>query len=175
MRNQAVHTLADSVHAGLVKAGVSVACGYPGYPVTPVMERLLERPGSSISASWTVNERVAVEMCMGASYCGARSTAIMKSHGINTVVDQLTNFSYTGVRGGFVLIVGDDIGATASQNDTDSRGLASFLHIPLVEPGTIREVATLLPLLFDFSEAWDTPAILRVTNLLRSDSGTEAA
>lgn len=168
MRKWSVATLEEAVELGLAKAAVALVVGYPGYPVTAVMERMLASNSAAFLAQWTVNERVAVEMCMGASYCGARSVAIMKSHGLSTVIDQLTNFSYTGVKGGFVLIVGDDIGATSSQNDTDSRALCSFLHLPLVEPGSVQEVALLLPQLYDFSETWDTPVLLRVTNLLTS-------
>lgn len=162
-------TLADTIEAGLSDAGVHLALGYPGFPVTPIMERLIRgRSAGGWEAHWSINERSAVETCMGASYCGARTAAVMKSHGLNTVIDQLVNFAYTGVKGGFVLIVGDDIGATASQNDTDSRALAPFLHLPLVEPGSVEEVGAMLPQLYDFSELWETPVILRVTNLLVS-------
>ena len=166
--------LVDAVTVGLARSGVRLTAGYPGYPVTEILEALCKSGSDRTRVEWTINERAAVELCMGASFSGARSLAVMKNHGLNTVIDHLTNWSYTGVRGGAVLLVGDDIGAQASQNETDSRVFAPITRIPLAEPACVYDVAEMLPKLYAFSEEFDTPAIMRITNMM-ADNGNDFA
>lgn len=145
----------------LINAGVRLVTGYPGYPVSGLLTQLSNAFEAQGIFKWTVNERIALEMCMGASFSGVRTAAVIKSHGMNTVVDQLVNFAYLGVCGGTLLIVGDDIQVRASQNRTDSRAYGPLTGVPVFEPATPVDVADHLRRIFEFSEKWDTPVLFR--------------
>ncbi|MGB3095465.1 MAG: hypothetical protein WBB46_01850 [Candidatus Deferrimicrobiaceae bacterium] len=49
-------------------------------------------------AEWAPNEKVAVEVALGASMAGARALAVMKHVGVNVAADPIFTASYTGVR-----------------------------------------------------------------------------
>ncbi len=63
------------------------------------------------------NEKVAAEVCFGASVGGVRCACAMKHVGLNVAADPLFTLSYTGVRGGMVICVADDPGMHSSQNE----------------------------------------------------------
>ena len=52
------------------KAGVRVAAAYPGTPATEILENIALYP--DIYSEWSVNEKVAVEVAIGASLAGSR-------------------------------------------------------------------------------------------------------
>ncbi|NIQ95626.1 MAG: indolepyruvate ferredoxin oxidoreductase subunit alpha, partial [Desulfuromonadales bacterium] len=104
---------------GAHEAGVHVASAYPGTPSTEILENLVKYP--NVDASWAPNEKVALEVAIGASFGGARAMATMKHVGLNVAADPLFTLSYTGVRGGLVLVVADDPEMHSSQDEQDSR------------------------------------------------------
>ena len=57
-----------------------------------------------IYAEWSPNEKVAMEVAIGASISGVRAMASMKHVGVNVASDPLYTASYTGVGGGLVLV-----------------------------------------------------------------------
>jgi len=75
---------------------------------------------------WSVNEKVALEVAAGASYCDVRAVVVMKHVGLNVAADPLMTLAYTGVKGGLVLVVADDPGCFSSQNEQDSRSMRNL-------------------------------------------------
>jgi indolepyruvate ferredoxin oxidoreductase alpha subunit len=71
----------EAIARGAFESGVRVASAYPGTPSTEILENLGEYPG--IHCEWATNEKVALEMAMGASFGGARSLVAMKHVGVN--------------------------------------------------------------------------------------------
>lgn len=59
---------------------------------------------------WSTNEKAALEMLAGASYCGARVLFTCKQVGLNVASDALMSLNYVGTGGGCVLFVADDPG-----------------------------------------------------------------
>ena len=57
-----------------------------------------------IDSSWAPNEKVSLEVAIGASFAGARSMVAMKHVGLNVAADPLMTMSYIGVRGGLAVI-----------------------------------------------------------------------
>ena len=57
-----------------------------------------------IYAEWSPNEKVAMEVAIGASISGVRAMASMKHVGVNVASDPLYTVSYIGVNGGLVLV-----------------------------------------------------------------------
>ncbi len=151
----------EAVARGAWEAGAAFVGSYPGSPVTGVVEGLLRFP--EIKTQWMANEKVALEAAIGAAHAGQRALAVMKHVGLNVAADPFFNVAYTGTRGGLVIVVGDDPGAKASQNEQDTRQLAQAAHVPVLEPSDIDEALIFPRLAFEISEQFDVPVVVRVT------------
>lgn len=151
----------EAVARGAFEAGVKVASSYPGTPATEILENITQY--KSIDASWAPNEKVALEVAMGAAFGGGRALATMKHVGVNVAADPLFTLSYTGVKGGFVLVTADDPELHSSQNEQDNRNYAKFAKMPMLEPADSQECLEFTKMAFDISERFDTPVFLRTT------------
>jgi indolepyruvate ferredoxin oxidoreductase, alpha subunit len=151
----------EAIARGAFEAGVRVASAYPGTPSTEILENVVNYPG--IDASWAPNEKVALEVGIGASFGGARALVTMKHVGVNVAADPLFTFSYTGVRGGLVLVTADDPEMHSSQNEQDNRNYAKFAKVPMLEPADSQECKDFTRLALEISEQYDTPVMLRTT------------
>ena len=149
----------EAIARGAYEAGVLVASAYPGTPSTEILENVVRYP--EIDASWAPNEKVALEVAIGASFGGGRALACMKHVGVNVAADPLFTLSYTGVRGGLVLVAADDPEMHSSQNEQDSRNYAKFAKVPMLEPADSQECKEFTRLGFELSEQFDTPVMLR--------------
>jgi indolepyruvate ferredoxin oxidoreductase, alpha subunit len=151
----------EALALGAYHAGVRVAAAYPGTPSTEIMENLSRFSG--IHAEWSINEKVAMEVAMGASYTGARAMASMKHVGLNVASDPFMAAAATGVRGGLVVISADDPGMHSSQNEQDNRYYAKLGKVPLLEPSNSQEAYDFIRQAFKISEEYDTPVLFRTT------------
>lgn len=154
---------------GAYEAGATVATAYPGTPSTEITENIAKYEG--IYAEWSPNEKVAMEVAIGASIAGARSICCMKHVGLNVAADPLFTVSYTGINGGLVVIVADDPGMHSSQNEQDSRFYARSAHVPMLEPSDSREAKEFVKLAFEISEKFDTPVFIRSNTRLSHSQG----
>lgn len=146
---------------GAYEAGVLFAAAYPGTPSTEILEALATY--EEVDCQWSPNEKVAMEVAIGASMCGARSLVAMKHVGLNVASDALMTLSYTGIKGGLVVVSADDPGMHSSQNEQDNRNYAKFAKIPMLEPSDSEEARLFVRRAFEISERFDTPVLLRVT------------
>lgn len=151
----------EAVARGAWEAGLHVCASYPGTPSTEITENIAQY--RDIQAQWSPNEKVALEVGMGASMGGARSLVCMKHVGLNVAADPLFTASYTGVNGGLVIVVADDPGMHSSQNEQDSRHYARAAKLPMLEPSDSQECLDFTKYAFQLSEAFDTPVLLRLT------------
>lgn len=151
----------EAIARGAYEAGCLVACAYPGTPSTEILENTLRY--KEINSSWAPNEKVALEVGIGASFGGGRSLVTMKHVGVNVAADPLFTLSYTGVNGGLVLVAADDPEMHSSQNEQDSRNYAKFAKVPMLEPSDSQECKEFTRLGFELSEQYDTPVMLRTT------------
>lgn len=106
-----------AIAQGAYEAGVKVSAAYPGTPSTEISEYIAKYP--EVYAEWSPNEKVAMEVAIGASIAGVRAMASMKLVGVNVASDPLYSISYAGVNGGLVLVAADDPGIYSSQNEQD--------------------------------------------------------
>lgn len=151
----------EAIAHGAYAAGVTIATGYPGTPSTEILEALSKY--EEIDASWAPNEKVALEVGIGASLGGARALVSMKHVGLNVAADPLFTLAYTGVNGGLVIVSADDPGMHSSQNEQDNRYYAKFAKVPMLEPSDSEEAASLVGEAFKISENFDIPVIIRTT------------
>ena len=164
----------EAVSYGAIDAGVKGVFGYPGTPSTEVFEAaeiMVNELNDGRIAHWAANEKVAYEIALGCSYTGQRTLITMKHVGLNVAMDAFVNSALTGVKGGLVLLVADDPGMHSSQNEQDSRYLASFAHIPFFEPSTPQETYDLTVKAFDLSEELKLPVMIRLVTRLAHSRG----
>ncbi len=163
MKQQTLQLLSgnEALALGAYHAGVQVATAYPGTPSTEILENLSRF--KDIYAEWSTNEKVAMEVAMGASYTGARAMVSMKHVGLNVASDPFMAASITGVIGGLVVVTADDPQIHSSQNEQDNRHYARLAKVPMLEPSDSQENYDLLGLAFDISEEFDTPVLVRTT------------
>lgn len=159
----------EAIALGAYEAGVKVASGYPGTPSTEIMENLSTY--DEVYTEWAPNEKVGLEVAIGASFAGARTLATMKHVGVNVAADPLFTASYTGVRGGLVLISADDPEMHSSQNEQDNRNYALHAKVPCIEPSEPSEAKDMLKIAYELSEELDTPVIFRITTRISHVKG----
>jgi indolepyruvate ferredoxin oxidoreductase, alpha subunit len=150
-------------HAALV-AGVKVVTSYPGSPSSETVADLIDLAGPhGVHVEWSSNEKVAMEIGIGASIAGRRALVGTKSVGMNVMIDPLMALNLTPVHGGLVILLGDDPGGYGSQNDQDTRPLAPMLEMPWLEPSTPAEGFAMMHAAFDLSEQYRTAVVVRIT------------
>lgn len=149
---------------GALSCGVKLVTSYPGSPSSGTVETLISLAKKhKIYVEWSSNEKVAMEMGMGASLAGRRALVCTKSVGLNAMIDPLMALNLTGVHGGLVILLGDDPGGYGSQNDQDSRALADVLEMPMLEPASPAEGYAMIQEAFSLSEKFNTAWIIRET------------
>jgi indolepyruvate ferredoxin oxidoreductase alpha subunit len=149
-----------AIARGALEAGVRVVAGYPGTPATEIVDDCLGVPG--VHVEWANNEKVAFELCTGASLCHVRAMPVMKHNGTNFVTDFLMHVNFTGIRGGLVLISADDPGGLSSQNEEDTRILVhQYAHLPIFDPCSPQEAKAMVKEAFDLSEKTELVFCLR--------------
>ena len=162
----------EAVARGLFEAGCRLVSSYPGTPSTEITE--FAATYGEIYAEWAPNEKVAMEVALGAAIGGARAFCGMKHVGLNVAADPLFTASYTGVNAGLLVGVADDPGMHSSQNEQDSRHYAVAAKLPMLEPSDSAECKAFAQLGFELSEQFDTPVMLRLsTRVSHSQSAVE--
>jgi indolepyruvate ferredoxin oxidoreductase, alpha subunit len=156
----------EAIARGAWEAGVKVAAAYPGTPSTEILETLAHYPAADVHAQWSTNEKVALDVAIGASFAGRRALAAMKHVGLNVAADAFMSVTYIGVNGGLVLAVCDDPGIHSSQNEQDTRIYGALAIVPVLEPSDAQEALDFTRLAFELSETFDTPVIVRSTTRL---------
>lgn len=144
---------------GAWEAGVKVVSSYPGTPSTEVTENAAKY--DEIYVEWAPNEKVGVEVAMGASVGGVRSLSCMKHVGLNVASDPFFTAAYTGVTGGMVVLVADDNGCHSSQNEQDSRYHGRSAGVPVLEPSDAQECCDFMKEAYEISEKYDTVVLMR--------------
>ncbi|WP_027390729.1 indolepyruvate ferredoxin oxidoreductase subunit alpha [Chrysiogenes arsenatis] len=159
----------EAIAMAAVDAGVKLASGYPGTPSTEILENLAKY--RAVYCEWAPNEKVALEVCIGASFAGARALSTMKHVGLNVAADPLFTAAYTGVRGGLVVICADDPGMHSSQNEQDNRHYGPAAKVLILEPSDSDEAYHFTRMAFDLSEEFDIPVIVRTTTRVNHGKG----
>ena len=141
-------------------SGIALGTGYPGTPSTEILEALGALGGN---ARWAPNEKVALEVALGAAYGNARALVTMKHVGLNVAADPLFTAAYTGVSGALVVVTADDPGMASSQNEQDNRRYAIAAGIPMISPADAQEAYDLFFDAVELSERWKLPVLFRMT------------
>jgi indolepyruvate ferredoxin oxidoreductase alpha subunit len=162
----------EAIVRGAVEADVKVIAAYPGSPTSEILDSF-----SSIATHFdcrmeiSSNEKVALETCAGASMAGMRSITSMKSVGLNVASDSFFSLSYTGIKGGMVMVVADDPQAHSSQTEQDGRAYASSAYVPMLSPSDPEEAYRMTKAAFSMSEKYGVPVMLHTSTRVNHQSG----
>ncbi|MCD6599211.1 MAG: indolepyruvate ferredoxin oxidoreductase subunit alpha [Dehalococcoidia bacterium] len=151
----------EALAMGAYHAGVKVATAYPGTPSTEILESLARH--DDIYAEWSTNEKVAMEVAMGAAFAGIRSLVSLKQVGLNVASDPFMAASTMAVNAGIVIACADDPGIHSSQNEQDDRHYAKLAKVPMLEPSDSQEAYEFMSYAFDISERFDIPTLMLTT------------
>jgi len=179
----------EALYFAALDSDVKLITGVPGYPVTSLMELFLktyistktesstEISGSvktnslTYRASWLTNEKVALEVALGASVSGRRALVLVKHVGMNLLSDPLiTSVTHT-TGAGLVIIAGDDPGVKGSQNEQDSRWYGRIAEVAVFDPSSPEAAYRTLRRAYELSEESRIPVIIRVTAGLEKSEG----
>ena len=162
----------EAIVRGAIEADVKVVSAYPGSPTTEILDTLSElSPKFDYKMEIATNEKVALETCAGASMVGLRSITSMKSVGMNVASDSFFSLSYTGVKGGMVIIMADDPQAHSSQTEQDGRPFGPNAYVPMLEPSDPTEAKKMVKMAYELSEKFGVPVLIRTTTRVSHQSG----
>lgn len=171
----------EALTRGLIEGGIGFAATYPGTPVSEVGDFLyewskLDDPRSKqFIFDYAINEIIALEEAIGASWSGVRSTAIFKHLGMNVASDALHPIMYSGIGGengaGMLIICGGDPQSSSSTNAEDVRLYSKHTKIPILFPSSPEELRRFTKIGFELSEAIDLPIMIYTTPKLNFETG----
>lgn len=153
---------------GIFEAGVRFTANYPGTPLSEVGDYLafLSKQSKNFTFDYSLNEKVALESCVGASWAGVRSVVMFKHLGLNVAADPLHSLPYSGVNGGMLILCGGDPGILSSTNAQDNRLYSLHTKIPIIEPSSVQECKDFIKEGLRISELYKIPIYVHVTTRL---------
>jgi indolepyruvate ferredoxin oxidoreductase alpha subunit len=153
----------DAARLAVRDAEVEVITYVPGYPITEL--------AGALGAEIVVNEKVALEIALGASATGARSLVVVKQVGMNVLADPLVISATHSIGSGLVVLVGDDLGPRGSQSEMDSRFYGPLTGLPVLDPKDPAALYSSIQEAYLLSESLRIPVIVRITHRLMSARG----
>jgi indolepyruvate ferredoxin oxidoreductase alpha subunit len=163
----------EAIVRGALEAGVDFVSTYPGTPASEIGDTFwkIQNQKSKIQDKkvnfyfeYSINEKVALEAGIGASFSGLKTLVAMKDFGLNVCLEALGPFCYTGTIGSTVIVVADDPSCHSSaQWEENTRALSYLTHLPTLEPSDPQECKDFVKLAFEISEKFKIPVLIRTT------------
>jgi indolepyruvate ferredoxin oxidoreductase alpha subunit len=157
-----------AVTKALLQSGVSYVGGYQGAPVSHVMDVLNDARGIldelGVHVETNANEAGAAAM-LGASinYPMRGAVAFKSTVGTNVASDALSNLASAGVKGGALIVLGEDYGEGSSIIQERSHAFAMKSQIWLLDPRpNLPKIVEMVERGFELSEASSTPVMLEL-------------
>ena len=155
-----------AVTKALLQSGVAYVGGYQGAPISHLMdvladgEEILNELGVHFEAS--ASEATAAAMLAASINYPIRGAVTWKSTvGTNVASDALANLASAGVRGGALIVLGEDYGEGASIMQERTHAFAMKSQMWLLDPKPhLPDIVRAVELGFELSEASNTPVML---------------
>ncbi|MCK6452578.1 MAG: indolepyruvate ferredoxin oxidoreductase subunit alpha [Alphaproteobacteria bacterium] len=155
-----------AVTKALLQSGVSYVSGYQGAPISHLVDVLAD--ASDILAELGVRFEASANEAAATATLGAsinyplRGAATFKGPvGVNVASDALANLASAGVRGGALVIVGEDYGEGSSIMQERSHAFALKSQVWLLDPRPdLPSIVRAVEKGFELSEASATPVML---------------
>jgi len=157
-----------AVTKALLESGVAYVGGYQGAPISHLMDVLSD--AEPVLSEYDVHfEQSASEAAAGAmlaasvNYPLRGAVAFKSTVGTNVASDALANVASGGVKGGAMVIVGEDYGEGSSIMQERSHAFAMKSQIWLLDPRpNLPSIVEMVEKGFELSEASNTPVMLEL-------------
>lgn len=157
-----------AVTKALLECGVAYVGGYQGSPISHLMDVLadarevLDELGVHFEAS--ANEAAAAAMGAASVNYPLRGAVTWKSTvGTNVASDALANLASGGVKGGMIIIIGEDYGDGSSIMQERTHAFAMKSQMWLLDPApNLPDIVKSVEHAFQLSEASNTPVFLQL-------------
>jgi indolepyruvate ferredoxin oxidoreductase alpha subunit len=157
-----------AITKALLQSGVAYVGGYQGAPISHLMDVLsdsqevLEELGVHFESS--ASEATAAAMAAVSVNYPLRGAVTFKSTvGTNVASDALANLASGGVKGGVVVIIGEDYGEGSSIMQERSHAFAMKSQIWMIDPRpNVPSIVAAVEHAFALSEASNTPVFLQM-------------
>src|SRR5258707_1739098 len=157
-----------AVTKALLQSGVGYVGGYQGAPVSHMMDVLndardiLDELGIHVEAN--ANEAGAAAMLGASINYPVRGAVTFKSTvGTNVAADALSNVASAGVKGGALIVLGEDYGEGSSIIQERSHAFAMKSQIWLIDPRpNLPKMVEMVEKAFQLSEASSSPVMLEL-------------
>jgi indolepyruvate ferredoxin oxidoreductase alpha subunit len=157
-----------AITKALLQCGVGYVAGYQGAPISHLMDVLsdaqavLDELGVRFDSS--ANEATAAATLSASVMYPIRGAVAWKAPvGTNVASDALANLTSSGVRGGALIIIGEDYGEGSSIMQERSHAFAMKSQIWLLDPRpNLPSIVQAVESGFELSEASNTPVMLEM-------------
>ena len=157
-----------AVTKALLQSGVAYVGGYQGAPVSHMMDVLndardiMDELGIHIETN--ASEAGAAAMLGASINYPLRGAVTFKSTvGTNVASDALSNLASAGVKGGALIVLGEDYGEGASIIQERSHAFAMKSQMWLLDPRpNLPKIVETVEMAFELSEASNTPVLLEL-------------
>jgi indolepyruvate ferredoxin oxidoreductase, alpha subunit len=155
-----------AVTKALLQSGVAYVGGYQGAPVSHLMDVLADAEGIledlGVHFESSASEATAAAMLSASINYPLRGAVTWKSTvGTNVASDALANLASSGVKGGALIILGEDYGEGASIMQERTHAFAMKSQIWLLDPRPqLPAIVDMVEKSFELSEASNTPVML---------------
>lgn len=157
-----------AVTKALLQSGVGYIGGYQGAPISHLMDvlgdahEILEELDVYFENS--ASEATAAAMLAASVHYPIRGAVTFKSTvGLNVASDALANLSSGGVKGGAVIVLGEDYGEGSSIMQERSHAFAMKSQMWLMDPRpSLTAIVDAVEAAFELSEASNTPVMLEL-------------
>jgi indolepyruvate ferredoxin oxidoreductase alpha subunit len=157
-----------AITKALLESGVSYVAGYQGAPISHLMDVLadandiLEDLGVHFESSAS-EATAAATLAASVNYPLRGAVTFKAPVGINVASDALANLTSGGVKGGALIIIGEDYGEGSSIMQERSHPFAMKSQIWLLDPRpNLPTIVRMVEKGFELSEASNTPVMLEV-------------
>jgi len=157
-----------AITKALLQSGVAYVGGYQGAPISHLMDvlsdsqEILQELGVHFESS--ASEATAAAMAAVSVNYPLRGAVTFKSTvGTNVASDALANLASGGVKGGVVIIIGEDYGEGSSIMQERSHAFAMKSQIWMLDPRpNVPSIVAAVEHAFELSEASNTPVFLQM-------------
>jgi indolepyruvate ferredoxin oxidoreductase alpha subunit len=157
-----------AVTKALLQSGVAYVGGYQGAPVSHLVDVLIEARDLmdelGVHVESCANEAAAAAMLGASLNYPLRGAVTWKSIvGTNVASDALSNLSSPGVKGGVLIVVGEDYGEGASVIQERTHAVAMKSGLWLMDPRPdLPAIVNLVERSFELSEATHAPVMMQL-------------
>jgi len=157
-----------AITKALLQSGVAYVGGYQGAPISHLMDvlsdsqEILKELGVHFESS--ASEATAAAMAAVSVNYPLRGAVTFKSTvGTNVASDALANLASGGVKGGVIIIIGEDYGEGSSIMQERSHAFAMKSQIWMIDPRpNVPSIVAAVEHAFELSEASNTPVFLQM-------------